>query len=424
LRRQPTVNLGNLLLSLSDAMDLASPKLAQHQQRTAFVAWQIGKIAGLEDLAIEELFIAALLHDIGALSVEEKVALRQATIEESEVEDVEGHCIRGETLLEKVSWLEPAAKIVRFHHRDWTQWDQPIDDPTVLRSQILLLADYLERLVIRDRYILHQEEELVSRVKSMSGNSFHPDVVDCFINAADREEFWLDLVNPRLYSLLLHQGPYKRLHVDLLGMTSLTELFRNIIDFRSRFTATHSAGVAACCVVLSKIFGLTETEVQLMEIAGNLHDLGKLAIQNSILEKRGKLTKEEFYIIKSHTYFTYSVLNTIGGLEQISEWSAFHHEKLDGSGYPFHCTASALDTGARILAIADLFVAIAEDRPYRKGMSQKEITRILKEFSNRQLLDKNITCLLLDNYDKINCYVKEVQSSVLDFYKNQFSVPD
>ncbi|MBW2109741.1 MAG: HDOD domain-containing protein, partial [Deltaproteobacteria bacterium] len=99
MRRQPTVNLGNLLLSLSDAMDLASPKLAQHQQRTAFVAWQMGKIAGLADLATEELFIAALLHDIGALSVEEKVALRQATIEGSEVEDVEGHCIRGETLL-------------------------------------------------------------------------------------------------------------------------------------------------------------------------------------------------------------------------------------------------------------------------------------------------------------------------------------
>lgn len=403
-------------------MDLASPQLAQHQQRTAFVAWQMGRVAGLEDDAIQELFIAALLHDIGALSVEEKVALRQSMVEEREVHDLEGHCIQGEALLEKVPWLQPAAKIVRFHHRDWTEWDQPIDAPIVLKSQILLLADYLERLVIRDRYILHQDGDLVSRVQSMSGSSFHPDVVDCFVSAARREEFWLDLVNPRLYSLLLHQGPYKRLEVELFGMASLTELFRNIIDFRSRFTATHSAGVAACCVVLSKTFGLTETEIQLMEIAGNLHDLGKLGIPNSVLEKRGKLTRQEFSVIKSHTYFTYSVLNTIGGLEQIAEWSAFHHEKLDGSGYPFHCTAAELNTGARILAIADLFVAIAEDRPYRKGMSQKEIVRILEDFSDRQLLDENITHLLLEKYDEVESYVKGVQSAALDFYENQAAV--
>lgn len=162
---------------------------------------------------------------------------------------------------------------------------------------------------------MHQEQQLVSKITSFSGKLFHRYVVDCFVSAATREEFWLDLVSPRLYSLLLHDGPYKKLEIDILNISSIAEIFQNIIDFRSRFTATHSSGVAACATILSKIFGLTESDVQLIEVAGKLHDIGKLAIPNSILEKPGSLPKEELAVIKSHTYYAYMVINTIGGLQ-------------------------------------------------------------------------------------------------------------
>lgn len=424
MRRQLSVNLGNLLLSLSDAMDLASPQLAQHQQRTAFTVWQMGKVAGVSEEIMEDAFIAALLHDIGALSVEEKVALRQSFVEEVEIEDTDTHCIRGYILLKKVPWLAPPAQIVRFHHREWSEWDEPIEAPHVLKSQLLFLADRLERLVVRDKYILHQDEDLISKIKRMSGTDVHPDVVEYFVAVANREEFWLDLVSPRLYSLLLHEGPYRKFEVDIFSIHSLSQLFGNIIDFRSRFTATHSAGVAACATMLAKIFGLTDMEVQLMEIAGNLHDLGKLGIPNSILEKRGKLSKEEFSVIRSHTYHTYSLLNTIGNLEQIAEWAAFHHERLDGSGYPFHLTADELGTGARIMAVADIFTALAEDRPYRKGMSQNEIRRIIKQFGDREVLDPRIISLLFDNYDQVASNVKEAQISAMGFYEQQVAFPE
>lgn len=416
MKRVVSVNLGNLLLSFSDAMDLASPQLAQHQQRTAFITWEMAKASGISEDMIEELFIAALLHDIGAFSEEEKISLRNF-----ETEDVDAHCIRGAILLEKVPWLKHATKIVRFHHKEWQDWNKPVETPLVIESQILLLADYLERLIDRNQYILHQEQELVAKITSLSGTFFNPQVVDLFLSVAGREEFWLDLVSPRLYSLLLHEGPYRKFEVDILGISSIAELFRNIIDFRSRFTATHSSGVAACAELLSKIFGFTETEVQLIRVAGNLHDLGKLAIPNSILDKPGKLSKEEFAIIKSHTYYTYSVLNTIGGLLQIAEWAAYHHEKLNGTGYPFHCTANELNMGARILMVADLFTALAEDRPYRKGMSRKEITGIITQFSERQLLDSRIVNLLFENYDEILTYTKEKQTIAREFYEQQFA---
>ena len=416
MQRNITVNLGNLVLSLSDAMDLASPLLIQHQQRTAFVVWEMGKAARLSSERLEKVFIAALLHDIGAFSLEEKISLRNF-----EVENVEDHCIRGELLLNNIPWLKDSAKIIRFHHKEWQHWGESIEIPVVLESQLLFLADYLERAIKREHYILHQHEDIISKIKSLSGSSIHPKVVDLFITVSHSEEFWLDLVSPRLYSLLLNEGPFRKIEIDFSDISIIAELFRNIIDFRSRFTSTHSSGVAASASMLAGIFGLTDTEIGLMEVAGNLHDIGKLAIPNSILDKPGKLTKEEMAVMKSHTYYTYSVIDTIGGLNQIAQWAAYHHERLDGSGYPFHCVATELSTGARILMVADIFTALAEDRPYRKGMSKDGIVQIIKQFSDRNLLDTRIVNLLFENYNEIFSCVAEKQAVAREFYEKQFA---
>lgn len=414
MQRDISVNLGNLVLSLSDAMDLASSSLAQHQQRTAFIFWEMGKVAPLSDERLEKGFIAALLHDIGALSVEDKISLVKF-----ETRNIEEHCIRGEFLLKKVPWLKDAGQIVRFHHKKWKDWEEPIDAPLVLETQLISLADRIERLIDRDQYILHQHEDIISEIRALSGPSFYPEIVDLFIKASDREEFWLDLVSPRLYSLLLNEGPFSNIEIAISEISVIAGFFRDIIDFRSPFTATHSSGVAAAASMLSKMFGLTEMEIKLMKVAGNFHDLGKLAIPNSILEKSGKLTKEEIAVMKSHTYYTYSVINTIGGLKQIAEWGAYHHERLDGSGYPFHCKGDELSTGSRIMAVADMFTALAEDRPYRKGMPRKEIIKIIKQFSDRQLMDPSIVNILLENYDEIYSYVAEKQAIARESYEKQ-----
>ncbi len=417
MQRIVTVNLGNLILSLSDAMDLASSSLAQHQQRVAFVVWELGKTANLPNEIIESIFIGALLHDIGALSLEDKIAVRN-----SRVKNVEDHCIRSELLLAQAPWLTDASKIIRFHHKSWQDWEESIDAPLVLESQLLHLADYLERLINRNKYILHQHEDIIAKIKSLSGSSFHPRVIDYLLAASNREEFWLDLVSPRLYSLLLNEGPFRKKEIGLSQVSLIAELFRNIIDFRSRFTSTHSSGVAAAASILSRIFGFTEAETKLMEVAGNLHDLGKLAIPNSILEKPGALTKEEMAVMKSHTYYTFSVIKTIGGLNQIAEWGAYHHERLDGSGYPFHCKSDELGTGSRIVMVADMFTALSEDRPYRKALPKERIIQTIKQFSDRQLLDANIVTLLLNNFDEISSYVAEKQSISRDCYENQFAL--
>ena len=415
--QNPSVNLSNLLLSLSDALDLASPELSQHQMRTAFIAWQISKAANLSPGLTEQLFIAALLHDVGTLTQEDKLSLHR-----NEFDNVEPHCVLGEAFINHVLMFEPSAKIVRLHHKPWQNYEQTSADSLIFASQALYLADSVERLHDRSRYILHQEQDIISTICGWSSTLIHPEVVDIFRSVAAREDFWFDLVSPRLYSLLLHEGPCRGTELPISDLMPISEMFRNLIDFRSPFTATHSSGVAATASSIAHFLGLTETDIELMEVAGNLHDLGKMAVSNSIINKPDKLTRDEFAIIRQHPYFTYSVLRTIGGMRPIAECAAFHHEKLDGSGYPFHIDASKLHMGSRIVAVADIFTTMAEKRPYRNAMGKSDIISVLKDLSCKNHIDKHVVGILESNYDAIIESTVLKQNEARQSYLRKFQV--
>ncbi len=410
------VNFSNILLSLSDAMDVASPRIASHQLRTAFIAWKLALAADLERDQVENIYLAALLHDIGALSLEEKVQLHAG------FENVtpETHCILGEILFESSPLLRPAAKVIRYHHRPWNEWDEPIDTPQVLESQVVCLADEIERNIRRKKYILHQVDDIRRMIFNLNGTVIHPDLVDVFMRLSNYEDFWLDLTSPRLYSLLLHSGPFRRVELHPKEVYEMALVFRDIIDFKSRFTTTHSTGVAESAVILAKHFGFTRPELIKIRVAGYFHDLGKLAVPNSILEKPGKLTKEEFEIIKQHPYFTYSILSSIEGMGDLAEWAAFHHEKLDGSGYPFHVNEERIGLAGRILAVADIFTALKEDRPYRAGLDKERLVEILRDLVRKGCLDGRVVEVLLDNYGEIFSRVKSKQEQSHETFEKKF----
>jgi len=176
MKRQLSVNLNNLLLALSEVTDLSNPLIAQHQHRTAFIALEVAKNANLEPKIIENIFTAALLHDIGAVTVEEKIAFHN-------FEDVDEniHTIRGELLLEQIPWLRKISKIVRNHHRHLNDWEESIEDPLVFSSQIVLLSDYVERLIDRNKYILHQSNDIVEAIKKLEDTVLNKKIVACFV---------------------------------------------------------------------------------------------------------------------------------------------------------------------------------------------------------------------------------------------------
>lgn len=194
-------------------------------------------------------------------------------------------------------------------------------------------------------------------------------------------------------------------------MISLAELMCNFLESKSIYTAVHSHGVTATAEALGRLSGLSPEEVSMMSIAGYLHDVGKFAIPLEILEKQGELNREEFLLMKSHAFYTYEVLSEIKGFETIRDWSALHHERLDGSGYPFGLKGEELSRGARIMAIADIFSALREKRPYRQVMDKKSITKILSQQASEGKLDEEIVSLLLSHYEEIDSLFLEAEFS-------------
>jgi HD-GYP domain-containing protein (c-di-GMP phosphodiesterase class II) len=152
-----------------------------------------------------------------------------------------------------------------------------------------------------------------------------------------------------------------------------------------------------------------------MEIAGYIHDIGKLSVPNEILEKNGKLDPAEFNVIRKHTYYTYAILRKIDALERIAAWAAFHHERIDGNGYPFHIEGKDIARLARIMAISDVFTALTEDRPYREGLDREKTMKILYSMADGAL-DRSIVELLDKNYDRVNDIRAKAQSEALEEY--------
>lgn len=186
MKKQPIADLGNLLITLSETMDLSNPHISQHQHRTAYIALEIANHAGIKGRKLENIFTASLLHDIGALTVEEKVLLHN-----NESENEEFHTVRGEILLNRIPWLKGISKIVRNHHRSWQDWDEGLENPVVTASQIIYLSDYVERLIDRDRYILHQTDDIVAAVHKLQKGIVNEKIVSHFIDVSIREDFWL-----------------------------------------------------------------------------------------------------------------------------------------------------------------------------------------------------------------------------------------
>ena len=142
---------------------------------------------------------------------------------------------------------------------------------------------------------------------------------------------------------------------------------------------------------MSDFYGFNTEKKLKLHITANLHDLGKLYISNSILEKPDKLDPVELSEIKKHSYFTKLVLGKIPGFEDISSWASNHHEKLNGSGYPENLTGKELDFESRLMGVVDICQALTEERPYREGLTQREATKIIRDMANSGLIDKQIT---------------------------------
>jgi HD-GYP domain-containing protein (c-di-GMP phosphodiesterase class II) len=146
--------------------------------------------------------------------------------------------------------------------------------------------------------------------------------------------------------------------------------------------------------------GLPQLQCEKVEIAGLLHDLGKLKVPDDVLDKPAALNDAERSLMLRHSFESYQILRRIAGLEEIALWAAYHHEIPAGKGYPFHAASGELSPEARIIAVADVFQALAQDRPYRKSLPPTEIRNILLEMAQQQRLDEEVVSRVADDLEQ------------------------
>jgi HD-GYP domain-containing protein (c-di-GMP phosphodiesterase class II) len=158
----------------------------------------------------------------------------------------------------------------------------------------------------------------------------------------------------------------------------------DIIELRDPYTAGHSQRVAAMARTLALRLGLTAEEADLLEAAGRVHDIGKVAIDPEVLTKPGKLDEHEWNEMKLHPVHGAKVIERFNAWGEGYRLVRHHHEGWDGSGYPDGLVAESIPFGARILAVADTWDALTSDRPYRNGMSHERAIAILREGSGKQ----------------------------------------
>ena len=173
-------------------------------------------------------------------------------------------------------------------------------------------------------------------------------------------------------------------------VTNLATLIARIIDFKSHYTCKHSLGVAKRAEAMAIHFNYDQEKTIRYYLAGALHDVGKLMIHNSILKKPGRLTDEEYLVMKNHAHYTYEILKNLKGMQDITTWASHHHEKLNGEGYPFGLTAKELSQEERTMTCVDIYQALAEERPYKKGFPHNQVMQMMYEMARKGELDETI----------------------------------
>ena len=219
--------------------------------------------------------------------------------------------------------------------------------------------------------------------KNIQRLPFHTDVKNVILyhheNANGSGPFGKTWEEVPIFSRIIHLSDLLDRAYGAMGFTE--DLFNPA--YKSPFTSTQSIGVAEDAERLSRYMGFDEETVEKMYLAGALHDIGKVAVGNEILEKPGRLTEDEFAVMKHHAAYTYYILSGVEDFDEIRDWAAFHHERLDGTGYPFGKTAAELNTQERMMACIDIYQALTESRPYKQGMPHEKACEILWDMANK-----------------------------------------
>lgn len=404
------IRLSELIGALSYALDITEGQPAGHCVRCCWIGMQIGRDVGLAPAQLWELYYTLLLKDLGCSSNAARICelyltddlqfkndfktvgdnlpevlvfvLKHTGLKAGLAERFrsvltilrDGPAIAQELIATRCQRGAEIARLLRFpdrvangiysldeHYNGTGKPARLAGDDIPVYARIALLAQVVD--------VFHTaggRRAALAEARSRAGSWFDPDLVQAFERVACAEEFWTTLASPDIDSVVFalepagHTVPLDDDYLDDISMA-----FGQVIDSKSPYTSGHSERVALYTDMIAESLGVSAQRRRWLKRAATLHDVGKLGVSNSVLDKAGALDPEEWEAVRLHASYTETILSRISAFGELARIAGAHHERLDGGGYPRGLKADQIAMETRIITTADIFDAITAERPYR-----------------------------------------------------------
>ncbi len=419
------ITYSEIISALSFAIDLTEGAVPGHALRTCLLGMRLAEHVGIPKRKLHSLYYALLLKDIGCSSnaarlcqitgaderafkhaikrddwaspyrprrrmlrslwrqvLPKSSALRRGVRivrlglrrQRNNQEIYTLRCDRGAAIAHKLGLSSETSTAIQALDEHWDGTGYPAQRtgrgiPHLAR--ILAVAQHLDAFASED-----DPRTAIEVLKRRSGTWFDPSLVSAVLELHRTGTLWTGCraadAHDQLHFAVIAREPVTGTGVGEREIDAICEAFADVVDAKSPFTYRHSVGVAETSVTIARRLGLGEDRIQLVRRAALLHDLGKLSVPNTILDKPGRLTAAELKIVAEHARLTRRILARITSFAELAQVAGAHHERLDGSGYPDRLRADELSLEARVVAVADVYSALTEGRPYRAALTHTQ----------------------------------------------------
>lgn len=418
------IRLAEIIEALSKALDMTEGQPEGHCIRCCYIGMHVGREIGLDDVQLHDLYYTLLLKDLGCSSnaaricelyladdlnfkrdfklvdgsltqilrfvishtgMQSGLAERFRSIlnilqngGELSTELIQTRCQRGAEIARQMRFSESVAQGILGLDEHWNGGGKPnglAGDQIPLFSRIALLAQVIDIF-----HVSGGRKSALKEVKMRKGDWFDPSLVKAFVRVSENRLFWDALSSSDVEAIVLASEPGQHaIMADDDYLDDIAAGFAKVIDAKSPYTSGHSDRVALFTDLIAEEMGIAFEARRLLKRAALLHDVGKLGVSNSVLDKPGKLDEDEWLKMKRHAEFSEHILSTIGAFSEAALIGGAHHERLDGKGYPRGLMAENIPMEVRIVSTADVFDALTADRPYRAAMPIAKALAILWE---------------------------------------------
>ncbi len=404
------LKLSELISALSHALDITEGQPEGHCVRCCWIGMHIGQEIGLTEHQLWELYYTLLLKDLGCSSnaaricelymaddlsfkrdfkqvgdslpqvvrfVLQHTGLKAGLAERFKTtlnifkngrqlsrELTQTRCQRGAEIARLLRFSEGIAQGIYNLDEQWNGQGKPAGlagEAIPVYARIALLSQVID--------VFHTADgapAALAEVRSRSGQWFDPAQVAAVERLALQPDFWTTLASPDVQAAVLKLEPGKfEVPLDEDYLDDIAAAFGQVVDSKSPYTSGHSARVALYTDLIAESMGLDAERRRWLKRGALLHDVGKLGVSNSVLDKAGQLDIAEWAEVRKHAELTEAILSRINAFGQLARIAGAHHERLDGGGYPRGLKAEDIPLETRIITMADIFDAITAERPYR-----------------------------------------------------------